>query len=393
MANNSPTGKAALVLSGGGAFGAYEVGVINTLYAGKSPANNHTALDADVFAGTSVGNFNGAVLAMNIGGAAASAKRLNDIWLHAIADRNDGRGNGAYRFRGDVAEYPGTSAERLRRLLADADMLGGLAVRSAERFVSGRGSAVGRLAGLVDISVLLDTAPFEKLIRTSIDPTVLKASTKTFSATATNWANGEPEGFNFRTMTNEQTWDAIRASAAIPGLFPAVTMAGQVFLDGGVVMNTPTLPAIDAGATELHVISLNPTVRDLQRTYTGSTLDILNHVYTAMVAANVSEDIESARWINQGLEVLEALAGENPPDFDSADARRFLRVAGVIWRKFEAGGELPVRLTIHHYHPKKTLGGILGMLNFDLGEIERMIAWGEADAAAHDCEENGCVLR
>lgn len=380
------------MLSGGGAFGAYEVGVINILYGGRSPSTGKTPLDADVFAGTSVGNFNAAVLAMNTGGAAASAKRLNDVWLHAIADRNDGKGNGAYRFRGDVAESSGTSAEKLRRLLDDVDTFGGLAVRSAERFVTGRGSAAGRLAGLVDISVFLDTAPFENLIRTCIDPEALKSSPKSFSATATNWANGEPEGFNFRRMTREQTWDAIRASAAIPGIFPAVTMAGQVFLDGGVVMNTPTLPAIEEGATELHVISLNPTVRDLQRTYTGSTLDILNHVYTAMVASNVSEDIESARWVNEGIEVLERLSGDNPPEFDTADARRFTRVANVIWKRLKEEGELPAKLTIHHYHPKKTLGGVLGMLNFDLAEIERMIAWGEADASAHDCGENGCVL-
>lgn len=397
MMNSDARKKAGLVLSGGGAFGAYEVGVINTLYGGRSPANGHTALDAAVFAGTSVGSFNAAVLAMNIDGAAASARRLNDIWLNAVADKGDGRGNGVYRFRGDVAEYvdprvSGSSAEKLSRLLADADMLGGLAVRSAERFIKGRGSAVGRLAGLVDISVLLDTEPFANLVKSHVSPAVLRESSKVLSATATNWANGEPEDFNFRRMTDDQTWEAIRASAAIPGLFPAVTMAGQIFLDGGVVMNTPTLPAIEEGATELHVISLNPGVRDLQRTYTGSTLDILNHVYTSMVAANVSEDIESARWVNEGVEVLERLAGDNPPDFDSADGRRFVRVANMIWKKLEAEGELPARLTIHHYHPTSTLGGVLGMLNFDRAEIERMIAMGEADARTHDCDKNNCLI-
>jgi predicted acylesterase/phospholipase RssA len=60
--------KAGLVLSGGGAFGAYEVGAIKALYSGHSRATAGAPLDPDIFVGTSVGNFNAAVLAMNKGG-------------------------------------------------------------------------------------------------------------------------------------------------------------------------------------------------------------------------------------------------------------------------------------------------------------------------------------
>ena len=91
--------KTALVLSGGGAYGAYEAVIIKALYAGESPATEFTPLDADVLTGTSVGSFNAAVLAMNLDSARASALRLEKLWTTDIANRGDGRGNGVYRIR------------------------------------------------------------------------------------------------------------------------------------------------------------------------------------------------------------------------------------------------------------------------------------------------------
>ena len=49
--------------------------------------------------------------------------------------------------------------------------------------------------------------------------------------------------------------DAIVASAAIPGVFPAVRIGGQTFIDGGIADNTPISQAIDAGATDVWVLS------------------------------------------------------------------------------------------------------------------------------------------
>jgi NTE family protein len=48
---------------------------------------------------------------------------------------------------------------------------------------------------------------------------------------------------------------AVLASAAIPGVFPPVEIEGRQLVDGGVVNNTPITAAIDAGATEVYVLS------------------------------------------------------------------------------------------------------------------------------------------
>ena len=59
--------KSALVLSGGGAYGTYEVGVIKALFEGNCPSTSGVRLDPEVDSGTSVGNYNAVFLAMNGG--------------------------------------------------------------------------------------------------------------------------------------------------------------------------------------------------------------------------------------------------------------------------------------------------------------------------------------
>ena len=54
--------RQAVILSGGGANGAYEVGVLKALLTGQSPATDFQPLDPDIFTGTSVGAFNAALL-------------------------------------------------------------------------------------------------------------------------------------------------------------------------------------------------------------------------------------------------------------------------------------------------------------------------------------------
>ena len=367
--------KSALVLSGGGAYGAYEVGVIKALFEGHSPSTNSLPLDPAIFAGTSVGSFNAAVLAMNKGGARASIEHLKKIWLDEVADNGDGRGNGVYHLRGDLRSYldprkPGSPFEQLRNLFSDTVSLSRAAAPRVEQLVSPATppGALDRLKGLVDISAFLNVDPFCRLVERSIDPSAVRKSSKVLSIIATQWSTGVAQDFDFRDLpaeegplTDEEIWASIRASAAIPGLFPPVKLWGDVYVDGGVVLNTPIRNAIDAGATDIHVISLDPDMRRLPLGHIDNTLDTLGRVYTAMLTAKITEDIESARWINEGVDVLERVgAGE---DLSNEEMRRFVRVAGVIHRKLKSQGRLPVKVAIHHYYPSRNLGGMIGMLN------------------------------
>lgn len=59
---NTNAAKHAVIQSGGGANGAYEIGVLKALFAGKSLATQYEPLDPDILVGTSVGAYNAVFL-------------------------------------------------------------------------------------------------------------------------------------------------------------------------------------------------------------------------------------------------------------------------------------------------------------------------------------------
>src|SRR5215472_4499680 len=109
---NQLNARMAIVLSGGGAYGAFAIGVLKTLFAGRSPATNYVPLDADILTGTSVGAFNAALLAAQSGSCLDAALRLEDIWLKQVADRPGSCGNGIFRIRGNPADLIETGCLR-----------------------------------------------------------------------------------------------------------------------------------------------------------------------------------------------------------------------------------------------------------------------------------------
>src|ERR1044071_8658711 len=92
----------AVVLSGGGAYGAYEVGVMRALCNGDAAFNGYRALDPRIFTGTSVGAFNAAAMAMcGPEHSADAVDQLTRFWLEDVADNDRNCGNGVFRFRGN----------------------------------------------------------------------------------------------------------------------------------------------------------------------------------------------------------------------------------------------------------------------------------------------------
>ena len=75
--------------------------------------------------------------------------------------------------------------------------------------------------------------------------------------------------------------EALLASAAIPGLFPPVTIDGRHLVDGALAANTPVRQAVDLGATDIYVLAVatlgrtgNPTApADLALSALGNMVD------------------------------------------------------------------------------------------------------------------------
>src|SRR5438876_11952081 len=153
-------------------------------------------------------------------------------------------------------------------------------------------------------------------------------------------------------------------------------------------MNTPMNLAIDAGADILHVIYLDPEVKAIPLLPVRNTIDTFSRLFAIQFAANVNRDIEVARQINEGLEVIAKAAGGGP--VSAGETRAFVLAAKRLstaedYSKYR-------KVTIHRYQPRDTLRGILGLLNFNRDKSFDLIERGFQDAIFHNCQASKCVL-
>ena len=144
------------------------------------------------------------------------------------------------------------------------------------------------------------------------------------------------------------------ASTAIPGVFPPVRIDKSIYVDGGVVENTPLNPAIRAGATKLHAIYLDPHPRFIRLKGEAKAFKTLMRVYYSDVGNKDPEDVETARWINAGLDAVAEFQARGTIS-DSA-IRDVIRVVGQLITKNPSNYK---RLIIHRYFPETVLGEIL----------------------------------
>lgn len=188
--------KTGFVLSGGGGRGSYEVGVLKYLEEMK--------IKPDMIAGTSVGAINAAAIA-----AGFTLDELEKFWL-MIRQKNVFRYSIWKTFKGFFSK---------------------------------------------GFTPFLDTSPLRKFLNNELNIQAVKKSNIELAVPAVNITSGEMEVFTNKDITV----DHIMASAAIPMAFPHITInQNKHYWDGGLGMNTPISPLIDADVTEIYVILLAP---------------------------------------------------------------------------------------------------------------------------------------
>lgn len=391
---NEVQGRTGLVLSGGGAYGAFAVGVMKTLFAGRSPATQYEPLKADIFSGTSVGAFNAGVMVSHpySGNWLESALRLEEVWLDRVADQPGRCGNGIFRVRGSPTDLIDPAclrqpARMIGRFLDDSVSTAGYLLARTTNFLASSEPLEDRVVGLVNAASFVDNSPLRDLLNSVISEERIHESPYTLTITTTNVITGTARYFSNSDFHDGLGVSGIMASTAIPGVFPPVTIDGHLYVDGGVLENTPLNPAIQLGATSLHIIYLDPHPRFIRLKGVANTLDTMLRVYYLMLATKIAEDVETTKWINAGLDAVTQLqAGK---DGDEVIMRDVIRVAGQF---IASDGSPYKRITIHRYYPETVLGGDLGMMDFRVGPITRMIAEGERVALVHDCAKSGCAV-
>ena len=126
--------------------------------------------------------------------------------------------------------------------------------------------------------------------------------------------------------------DAVMASAAIPGVLPAVEFGGRALIDGGVANNAPISHALDLGAEEIYVLPAG-TPCDLDEAPRGA-LAMLVHATGLLVGRQLARDMA---WLPKDVDVAvlppPCGLGVQPTDFSQAElmideslaeARRYL---------------------------------------------------------------------
>jgi NTE family protein len=160
------------------------------------------------------------------------------------------------------------------------------------------------------------------------------------------------------------------ASCSLPMLFPPVEIDGGVFCDGGVVMNSPLKPAIDAGAEEIYVIDLTPP----PASYQPGTLSLAYHLLSAQFGSALSRDIDYARDRNSHF--LAAYEDGRAPTGVLEIPRLERGPGGAVARRTSKYRYL--RITV--IRPSADLGGLEGFLKFEPESARTLIAAGERDA-------------
>jgi len=183
--------QVAFVLGGGGVLGATEVGMLAALA--------HAGVRPDLVVGTSVGAINGAVVADDPEGA---SERLTDLWLGLSGD----------------SVFGGASLGTLRH------------------------AARNRTS-------LHSTAPLRALLNSHLRATLLEDLSVPFQCCAASIERAAEHWF-----TRGPVVDAVVASCAVPGLFPAFRVGEEHFLDGGLVNSVPVGRAVELGARTVYVL-------------------------------------------------------------------------------------------------------------------------------------------
>jgi len=240
--------KRAVVLSGGGARGAYEAGVLAYLFE-ELPRLLGKPVHFDIVTGTSVGAVHATFLAAHADQAGA-ADRLREVWFSLSLERVFG---------------PRAAADMVRLPLR---LLG---------FGSPLAPRPGRVAGSAErLPGLFDTAWLEEIVIENIDWQRLRArldsgAVEALAVAATEIATGRSVVFVDRGGRPAPPWARdpfvvarptrltpahTLASAAIPLVFPALRIDRAYYCDGGLRLNTPLAPALRLGADRVLVISL-----------------------------------------------------------------------------------------------------------------------------------------
>lgn len=288
MTTKAKKPKLALVLTGGGARAAYQVGVLKAL-AEITPKNASNPFP--IIVGTSAGAINSAALAIYSKNFTDAVLRLLKIWRNFHVH---------HVFRSDLLGMMKSGSLWLLSFF-----LGGLGKNNPASF--------------------LDRAPLRKLLQKylpceQITEAIKEGMVESIGITASAYGSGKSVIF-YHTSADVTPWvrsrrvgqkseitiDHLMASSAIPFIFSAIKLGNDYYGDGTMRQIAPLSPAIHLGADKMLVIGVNSRRDDVIDVVTHSypsLAQIGGHILNSIFIDSLETDLERLRRINRTLESI-----------------------------------------------------------------------------------------
>lgn len=363
-------GDLALVLTGGGARAAYQVGMLRHL------ARRYPDLRAPILTGVSAGAVNAVHLAAHHGTFAQAVEELSALWLELTPERV---------FR------------------ADTPSLAWNVARTGVQLVSGGLIKAPRMQGMLDTTplrrfldeVLPDIGGVLAGIQLNLERGVLNSVAVSTTSYTTGqsviWVQGRDietwQRPKRRSVHTRLTVEHVMASTALPLLFPAVQIGDQWYGDGGIRLTAPLSPALHLGAHKILAVSprydrsTSEGERPQLRGYPPPA-QVLGLLYNAVFLDLVDQDAMRMERMNR---VLRKLSPEDREDMRVVEllVMRPSRDLGRLARDYEPRLPATFRFLTRGLGTRESrTADLLSMIMFQGDYIRRLIELGEADAAA-----------
>lgn len=285
MSNRTPI---ALMLSGGGARAAYQVGVLKAIT--TFLPRNHS-IPFPILCGTSAGAINATALACYASCYHLGIRKLEWVWKNFKTHQ----------------VYSSSMRDTFSYL--------------AHNYFSGfQSEDVPQ-----DATSLLNNTPLRHLIRSvldfkRIDRNLITEHLHAVSVTASSYSHHEAVSY-FQSKQEIANWsrekrrgvkctlevDHLLASSAIPLVFPTVNIDGDFFGDGAVHQLSPLSTPIHLGAEKIFVVGVEQPEKssgiDANRGY-PTTATITGHLLDTLFADSLDADLERLQRVNQTLSLL-----------------------------------------------------------------------------------------
>ena len=365
------TGDLAVMLTGGGARAAYQVGLL------KGLATHFPHLRIRIITGASAGAINAAYLAASQGTLLEKARLLEQLWRELTCD--------------SIYQFDWKIFLPFRAALASV-------LPKKSRFTRSRPHALVDTSPLRNLLCRIMETPcghpiasIERNIRNG-DLTALALMTLDYSTGQTvRWVQGRNfdsyEGPNHRAAKTHFTVEHVLASAALPFVFPAVQIGNAYHGDGGMRMAAPLSPAVQLGAHRIIAMStgyLRNPEEAAHPVVTGypPAAQILGQLVNAIFLDGIEEDVARMERMNDLLRKMAPHERDGLKPVDLLVLRPSIDL-GKLAGDYERFLPRKLKLLVRAMGVKETESpDFISLLMFEPTFTQRIIELGEMDVAS-----------